>query len=248
MSKENSEFRKESSLTTDFKVNDKSVDKKKTLFLEISDNYSIKEDCKLTSKSLMLKYLEVKFNEQDYFDTINTLNILFDSFSSEIEENSIVQVSFNQMTTKQLIKLSNPFFGNDLQKDEFDLTYEELIMFQIELIDEIVSQNKTYENIFILATIPLFTDLILHKINRLDGCCIIVDTNNYCESFKLKDIYLLEKNKLDLSDENQIYNFSMQHYLNFYTLEEGKNMIKEYIAKKYRINGMEINNKDIQNK
>lgn len=64
-----------------FKIDDNPVDKKNTFFYEVTENYSINEDAKLSTKSLMLKYLETLYSSIDYMDTLNTLNILVESLS-----------------------------------------------------------------------------------------------------------------------------------------------------------------------
>ena len=130
-SKDKSENRTENNISTKIFINEKEIELKNNMFIEISEMYSLNEDKKLTTKSLMLKYLEIKLQNQDYFDTISTIDILLNSLSEEINDESMLKIMFNGANYKQLIKMLSPYYEDELQKDEFDLTRDELILFQL---------------------------------------------------------------------------------------------------------------------
>ena len=148
-SKNKSEFRKENGNSNKVLFNDKDLDVKRTLFVEINSNFSINEDCKLNSKSLILKYLELRLQDMEYFDTINTINLLFESLSEELKDENGLNTLFDSMDYKHLSKLINPYYFDELQKDEYDLTFEELLLFQIKLIKYISLNNNFYEYIIV---------------------------------------------------------------------------------------------------
>ena len=66
-SKDKSENRTENNISTKIFINEKEIELKNNMFIEISEAYSLNEDKKLTTKSLMLKYLEIKLQNQEYF-------------------------------------------------------------------------------------------------------------------------------------------------------------------------------------
>ena len=92
------------------------VSNKRMLFLEINPYYSLMEDCKLNSKSLVLKYLEKKLQDKIYFDTIRTLDILFQSLAEEANDDDL-KITFHEMNVKQLLKILEAYFSDDFQKD-----------------------------------------------------------------------------------------------------------------------------------
>ena len=55
-SKDKSENRIENNFSTKILINEKEIELKNNMFIEISETYSLNEDKKLTTKSLMLKY------------------------------------------------------------------------------------------------------------------------------------------------------------------------------------------------
>ena len=82
--KTESEYRSENNLEAKILMDGEAVSNKRMLFLEINPYYSLIEDCKLSSKSLVLKYLEKKLQDKIYFDTIRTLDILFNLLQKKL--------------------------------------------------------------------------------------------------------------------------------------------------------------------
>ena len=112
VSKEHSEYREENDVKAKILIDDHELSLKNNLFIEITDTYSFHEDQKLNSRSLMLKYLEIQLK----------IDILFHTLSDEFNENSAFKVMFQTVGYKQLVKLLCPYYGEDYQKDEFDLS------------------------------------------------------------------------------------------------------------------------------
>ena len=159
-SKDKSENRTENNISTKMLINEKEIELKNNIFIEISEMYSLNEDKKLTTKSLMLKYLEIKLQNQDYFDTISTIDILLNSLSEEVNDESTLKIMFNGANYKQLIKMLSPYYEDELQKDEFDLTRDELILFQLDLVEYISNHNSKYDNIFVFGKLDNFLNFV----------------------------------------------------------------------------------------
>ena len=232
-SREKSEYRKENHCEVEVLINEKPVDFKRTRFFYVDDQYSIEEDCKLTSKSLMGKYLEIKYSQMDYFETINTLNILLESFQEELNIDEILKVKFNHFATKQLLKICKPEVIEEFQKDEYDMDQEEIILFQLHLIEYIQNHNLDYENTIVYVRIQNTTEKIREAINHLNQCITLIDTEFYNKEILIEEIFLCEKITIDLNDDETLYYLISQRLNDIYSLKEVKTMIKKYILKTY---------------
>ena len=204
-SKDKSENRIENNISAKMLINEKEIELKNNMFIEISEMYSLNEDKKLTTKSLMLKYLEIKLQNQEYFDTISTIDILLNSLSEEVNDESLLKIMFNGTNYKQLIKMLSPYYEDELQKDEFDLTRDELILFQLDLVEYISNHNSKYDNIFVFGRLDNLSDKILQKINRIENVKLIIFTNYYNDLMNVQNAALLQDKIIDFADMEQIY-------------------------------------------
>lgn len=214
-----------------FKIDDSPVDKKNTFFYEVTENYSINDDAKLSTKSLMLKYLETLYSDLNYMDTLNTLNILVESLSDEVNENAFIQSEFSTYSPKLLTKLVTAhYYEDESYKDEYDLSYEDLIVLQLNMIDYIVKNSKKYAYIILFIDIPLITDEIKSKIDELSKdrvyCLVFSKTVKVTE---IENICVEEDYFLDFANEEMVYYILNDKSTNLYTLEDIKNMINEYL-------------------
>lgn len=232
-SKDKSENRTENNISTKMFINEKEIELKNNMFIEISEMYSLNEDKKLTTKSLMLKYLEIKLQNQDYFDTISTIDILLNSLSEEVNDESMLKIMFNGANYKQLIKMLSPYYEDELQKDEFDLTRDELILFQLDLIEYISNHNSKYDNIFVFGKLDNLSDRILQKINKIENVKLIIFTNYYNNLMNVQDAALLQDKIIDFADMEQIYYDLSQKSLQTYTLQEVEQMTIDYLQQTY---------------
>ena len=232
-SKDKSENRTENNISTKIFINEKEIELKNNMFIEISETYSLNEDKKLTTKSLMLKYLEIKLQNQEYFDTISTIDILLNSLSEEVNDESLLKIMFNGANYKQLIKMLSPYYEDELQKDEFDLTRDELILFQLDLVEYISNHNSKYDNIFIFGKLDNLSDRILQKINKIQNVKLMIFTNYYNDLMNVQNTALLQDKIIDLADMEQIYYDLSQKSLQTYTLQEVEQMTINYLQQTY---------------
>lgn len=232
-SKDKSENRTENNISTKMLINEKEIELKNNMFIEISEMYSLNEDKKLTTKSLMLKYLEIKLQNQDYFDTISTIDILLNSLSEEVNDESTLKIMFNGANYKQLIKMLSPYYEDELQKDEFDLTRDELILFQLDLVEYISNYNSKYDNIFIFGKLDNLSDRILQKINKIQNVKLMIFTNYYNDLMNIQNAALLQDKIIDFADMEQIYYNLSQKSLRTYMLQEVEQMTINYLQQTY---------------
>ncbi len=235
-SKDKSENRTENNISTKIFINEKEIELKNNMFIEISEMYSLNEDKKLTTKSLMLKYLEIKLQNQEYFDTISTIDILLNSLSEEVNDESMLKIMFNGTNYKQLIKMLSPYYEDELQKDEFDLTRDELFLFQLDLVEYISNHNSKYDNIFVFGKLDNLSDKILHKMNKIENIKLIIFTNYYNDLMNVQNAAILQDKIIDFADMEQIYYDLSQKSLQTYTLQEVEQMSINYLQQTYTHN------------
>lgn len=232
-SKTESEERKENENEAYLKIDGAPVDTKRTFLYEINESFSINEECKLGAKSLLAKIIECRLGEMDLFDTINTIDILFESLSEEMEDEQFnIKVEFSKMVAKQLIKLMKPYYIDELQKDEFDLSLEELYSFQIQLILELQKYYQ-YEEYIIIVDKRVISQSLLDKLSQLEDTYCIIFTNHINEDLKIEDIALNEDTLLDLSDNENVYALFGEVNGVRLSYEEVNKMIEIYLKQEY---------------
>lgn len=236
-----SEYRKENDVHALIKVDGDLIQQKRTTYYDVNSAYSIIEDSKMGSKSLILKYFEKKLEKQELFDSINTVDILMDSIAQELSEEYGLQTQFVKMTVKQLLKLMKPFYFNELQRDEYDLTQEELILFQLRIIEGI-QKNNLSENCIVLLDCPKISHAILDQVGKIKNSWTLIITNSYLPSIEINDIALAENTLIDFANENYIYELFGEIKGERKTITEVKTMLKEYITEKYTYTKHEIIN------
>lgn len=212
-------------------INDKEIKLKEINFYHINHNYSIINDLKLTTHSLITKYLEVLIAQDNNIDTINTINLLLESFTNELD-NELIYPRFITYTPKQFLKILLPIFlKEEDQANEYDLSYNEIILFQLKMINYI--SNHQSNKILCLIELPLLTQEIDDYLKKMKNCINVVMIYKTNIPLLYRNIYLFDDQFIDLNDEQQIYNL----YLNkgICTLQEAQQMIINNIKNKLDI-------------
>lgn len=212
-------------------INDKEIKLKEINFYYINHNYSIINDLKLTTHSLITKYLEILIAQDNNTDTINTVNLLLESFTNELD-NELIYPRFITYTPKQFLKILLPIFlKEENQANEYDLSYNEIILFQLKMINYI--SNHQSNKILCLIELPLLTQEIDDYLKKMKNCINVVMIYKTNNPLLYRNIYLFDDQLIDLNDEQQIYNL----YLNkgICTLQEAQQMIINNINNKLDI-------------
>ena len=119
--------------------------------------------------------MEILLSQIDYNDTIQSINILLESFALELDS-QIITSQFITQTPKSLLKLLMPFYMiNDEQANEFDLSYDDIIILQLQMIKYISNDITKY--VFCLIEIPELTHSIYEYIQSLDPMPCYCDFN-----------------------------------------------------------------------
>lgn len=206
----NSEYSEEFNTKSYMYFDDRMIDSKKWFYYDISSTYDLKKDIKLGTKSLVLKYFEGQIKDIDYSDTLRTVNILLEQLSEEIitkdlntnEQELKLDFDFNELNSKTISKMIDfRILKKDLLITEYDLSYEELIILQIELLKKIAFSNSE-KNIFVLFDAKCITKRISERISNIKekNMFIIVSTNHFFD-IDMNHIVLFEKTIMDLSND-----------------------------------------------
>lgn len=225
------EYRQEYEKEVSIYVDDKLINRKRSILFNINKNFSLNKDFKMQTDSLVAKYLEIMINKPELVDTINTVNYLLEAFCEQINEISIIKTNYDVMTEKKLVKLIEPYVDIEGYKcDEYDLTYEEIIIIQLKLVNEIINNNQKYDYIFIILDIPCLSQKILDAISHLSNCFlfICINSNDLIENINLKDILLLENKVIDFADEEEVCEIICNNCYKPIYLCEVEEYMKEY--------------------
>lgn len=212
-------------------INEKVARAKDVLLIHISKDYLLSEESKLNSKSLLTKYFETLFTNPLFYDTINTINILFQSLSNELAMISDISGTFTSITPKQLTKLFDPqFLKDECIADEYDMTLEEIIMLQLNMV-EYICHNQLYPYYIICIELSVLTPEIYHKIQEVSSVCFILVflEVSTCLCKDIAKYVLCERRYLDIANEQDLYDMICDNHYTLLNLEEAKQYMEHYI-------------------
>lgn len=238
---QSSEFSEETGMKVQVLENDNFVNIKRCFFYNLSTDFNLVNDLKLQAKSLVTLYLDKLLNEAEHQDTLNTINILLESLADEINLNSLIHTSFVNMTSKQFLKLIIPNLKiEELNCLEFDLTYEEIIIIQLEMIKKII-EDSLYEFSLVIIQVPMLTSKIINLLDEFQNGYFLVFSNVFHERMNIDDIAIYKSILFDLSDEVQLYDIVCDNNYKYLTITEARKYMKEYLMNEYSEYGRFIN-------
>ena len=181
----------------------------------LNNYYDIENDLKLGSKSLSQKYLENKLKDIEYNELFNMIKELLKSFDIEyLEENTNfylknTRINFliQELETKQLIKLLTAnMISENLLKNSFDLSYEELLEFQLKMLYEIAKESK--KTFFIIIDIPITEYIYSLIVNcEITNIKFLILQNLTTKNIDINQYILINKKVLDLAMTDEINMF-----------------------------------------
>ena len=232
-SKNEREWRKETSSEASLLIDDETLALKTVNFFEVTLNFSIVEDCKMTAKSLIQRYLEIKLGNSEIQETVNTLEILFQALAEEVSDEDVIKLIFDGINGRSLLKLMKPYYIEEYQKDEFDLTYDELILLQLKLIQYIIDAEVSKEQNLVIMQIPMLTESLVERIYKMSHCLVIAFTDEITENMHMDDLYIVEQDKVDAADVESLFYEIENKTGKLYPLEELKTIMEKCIREQY---------------
>lgn len=241
----NSEYSIDEKREKQFLINDNNVNLRNTSLYLINSRYDYEDEYKLKARSLILKFLRTVFEDIDYNDTLNTINILLEQLSDELtEELSEFNSTFEHGIEIEKINFKNIFKLMDIKmkKDNkyinmYDLKYEDNILSQLSFIKTIAEKSFDKDHIVILE-LPILTKKIFDFIKtiQLENLDIIVSTTKYNTVLKnINNIIYVNKQFIDFRDEVAIYNDLIMNLNEIQTLETIEEEVLTYLNDKEQI-------------
>lgn len=227
------------------------LNKNDFLFLKIVSNFDLEEEIKINSKTLIKKYLELKLQNIDYLEELNTLKIMLESLNNNfvsdnlnIECNGkIINFSFDEIDNREMIKLLNVDIRN-LEYDKisiYDLDYHDTILLQLNMIENIMKLNE--KPIFLLIDCYL-DEYLLNKVLLLNSkdSIILINTNTKHKVRQLEDYLLVNNHVFDLFDEVTLYHLIDHMNIFVNDVNQFKKIITDYISGNNNLEVIELIN------
>jgi hypothetical protein len=208
-----SEYEEECQINQKIEIDGKEVESRKSVLFEVNSSFQIDSDLKLGSKSLLQRYLEFKLVNIEYNETLGAINILFDDLLTDVNEmiglergDFNITLTVEELTTKQLLKL----FSADIIKDELcanccNLSYDEIILYQLELINAIASEFDL-KDYFVLIDVQRVSKTILEYLKKNERSNLYYMV--FCDqkmAVSVEEVVYFKDRTIDFFDDNQLY-------------------------------------------
>lgn len=223
-----SEYEEENHNNVHVYLDDNELAQKKINIYFISPNYEFYQELKLQSKSILLKAIINELSDESYIETFLTIQSLTEMLCIQFNEDHDIKLRDIKISPTTFAKLIEPTLViDDFEMNEFDLSIEDFICLQLDLIRQATSISKQ-ENL-IIVDCPIVTNKIQDKVKEISNSMIIVFCRTIQTDYLLNNCYLIDKFTIDLADEESIYECICNEILCVSNLKEGVNYMKEYV-------------------
>ena len=223
-----SEYEEENHNNVHVYLDDNELTQKKINIYFISPNYEFYQELKLQSKSILLKAIINELSDESYIETFLTIQSLTEMLCIQFNEDHDIKLRDIKISPTTFAKLIEPTLViDDFEMNEFDLSIEDFICLQLDLIRQATSISKQ-ENL-IIVDCPIVTNKIQDKVKEISNTMIIVFCRTIQTDYLLNNCYLIDKLTIDLADEESIYECICNEILCVSNLKEGVNYMKEYV-------------------
>ena len=223
-----SEYEEENHNNVHVYLDDNELTQKKINIYFISPNYEFYQELKLQSKSILLKAIINELSDESYIETFLTIQSLTEMLCIQFNEDHDIKLRDIKISPTTFAKLIEPTLViDDFEMNEFDLSIEDFICLQLDLIRQATSISKQ-ENL-IIVDCPIVTNKIQDKVKEISNSMIIVFCRTIQTDYLLNNCYLIDKFTIDLADEESIYECICNEILCVSNLKEGVNYMEEYV-------------------
>ena len=223
-----SEYEEENHNNVHVYLDDNELTQKKINIYFVSLNHEFYQELKLQSKSILLKAIINELSDESYIETFLTIQSLTEMLCIQFNEDHDIKLRDIKISPTTFAKLIEPTLViDDFEMNEFDLSIEDFIYLQLDLIRQATSISKQ-ENL-IIVDCPIVTNKIQDKVKDISNSMIIVFCRTIQTDYLLKNCYLIDKLTIDLADEESIYECICNEILCVSNLKEGVNYMKEYV-------------------
>ena len=223
-----SEYEEENHNNVHVYLDDNELTQKKINIYFVSLNHEFYQELKLQSKSILLKAIMNELSDESYIETFLTIQSLTEMLCIQFNEGHDIKLRDIKISPTTFVKLIEPILViDDFEMNEFDLSIEEFICLQLDLIRQATSISKQ-ENL-IIVDCPIVTNKIQDKIKEISNSMIIVFCRTIQTDYLLNNCYLIDKLTIDLADVESIYERICNEILCVSNLKEGVNYMEEYV-------------------
>lgn len=199
-------------------------------FYNVDANYDLIQDVKLGTKSLALDYLNALFENIEYSEEYQTINnLLISLIDDRLEETSFnVKTNLDCLLTKKLLikLLEVNFTYDDLTINNYDLSLENRLLLQLNMIKQI--SLKTKKQILLLIECPVASKIIVDTLKDINAISIVMFDKIIDGSYD--DILVLDKIRIDISNEEALYELCLNNKTTYYSIKEMKSkVIDDYL-------------------
>lgn len=246
----NSEFAVENNNKHMALCDEKALDNKQWRFFEVTPFFELEADMKMGTKSLLGKYLESigDFLEQNEF--YNTLQILLNSLNDEFFDHETkvdigdkeLKLQIGDITKSNIAKEIYPqISGNGFECNFADLSYEEIILFQLNIIEKILNKTSKDINTIIYCNLPYLTSKILLSLYGLsyENTFTIIDTPK-APKVSIEKVGVSGDIFLDFANDEMILDKIMD-----FPFHTSKEEVRESVSKYINSRENEITNRSI---
>ena len=223
-----SEYEEENHNNVHVYLDDNELTQKKINIYFVSLNHEFYQELKLQSKSILLKAIMNELSDESYLETFLTIQSLTEMLCMQFNESHDIKLRDIKISPTTFVKLIEPILViDDFEMNEFDLSIEDFIFLQLDLIRQATSISKQ-ENL-IIVDCPIVTNKIQDRIKEISNSMIIVFCTTMQTDYQLNSCYLIDKFTIDLADEESIYERICNEILCVSNLKEGVNYMEEYV-------------------
>lgn len=247
LKKDNSDFYK-SKTSNEILLNNEPLSGFNTFYYRIDPYFDLETDLKLGSKSLLLRYLQVKMEDIEYnpsFESANSeLQSLNDTYLKDNNINyELMKINFKieNINLKTILKLIDAELTYDgINANMYDLDYNDLIILQLIIIKEIA--NRVNKEIILIYDGSIDDELLYWLENNIKDSRIklLIFTNCNHGMLKKTNYLLMNKQNIDLNSELDVKNSIIMDLPFHIEIGEKPELFKEYIGGKYTSKVIEL--------
>ena len=166
--------------------------------------------------------------DPNHFDTLNSLNFLLKSLADEINESNLFCANIDTLNSKTLMKFLNiNMVKNDFNVNEYDLSYEEKILLQLNVIKTICENDFERKDNIVVVDIPILTRSMLTVIETINNCRVIISTS--LPNQPLTNYLVVEGEILDLASDDNVYTLICDNNISPFSLKEAYKIMEKYV-------------------
>lgn len=214
----NSDYAIESGSKHSSLFDDRPFDTKIWKFYEVTPFFDIDNDLKMGTKSLTMRYLESFADSLEQNETYTTLSILTKSLNEDFFNNEPtllfgdkeLKFAFGGIPRSAIFKECSPLLiSNALDMNTVDLSYDDIIDLQINMISSIACKETDKMHLVYCNAPSLTSSTLINLINKTINNVFMVIVTNDLPKCDVKDLIICSKHYIDFANEDMLLDLLM---------------------------------------